>query len=182
MSVVDVFRKFVGFKVLEYFLLHPTQEIHLKELTRKLKVSPRSVKIYCDLFEEEGILISERKGNLRIFRLNNGSFIVRELKRTYYLLILKEFGIENICESCTIAVYGSFASGEMDERSDLDILVVGDEEDVDYNLLREIEEKTGRDVQLTVIPFHRWGVMKEERNEFAESVIRNHILIRGAPL
>lgn len=182
MSIIREFRKFVGFKVIEYFLLHPTREIHLKELARRLEVSPRSVKIYCDLFEEEGILVSERKGNMRVFRLNNDSFAVRELKRAYHLLLLKESGIERLCKACTIAVYGSFASGEVDERSDLDILVIGDEEEIDYDLLREIEERTGRDVQITVIPFHRWEAMKREKNQFVESVVRRHVLVRGTPL
>ncbi len=180
--MVEAFRKFVGFRVLEHFLRNPSKEIHLRELARVLKISPRSAKIYCDLFEGEGIITTERMGNLRIFRLNRDSFIVRELTRAYYLLLLKECGIEGVCRGCSLAVYGSFASGEVDERSDLDILVVGDEGGVNYDLLREIEEKMGRRVQLTVIPFHRWELMKREGDEFAESVLRKHVLIRGAPL
>ena len=178
--LINEFRKFVGFRVLEYFVLKPTQEVHLKELARRINVSPRSVKIYCDLFEKEGILISERKGNLRIFRLKD-SFIVREMKKLYYLLLLKEFGIENICENCTLLIYGSFASGEVDEASDLDLLIIGSEKEVNYDLLREIESRTGRSVQLTVIPFHRWEIAKKKRDDFAESVIRNHVLVKGVP-
>jgi len=181
-TVVEAFRKFVGFRVLEYFLHNPSKEIHLRELARLLKISPRSAKIYCDLFEGEGILSAERRGNLRIFRLNRDSFIARELIRAYYLLLLKEFGIEGVCRGCSLAVYGSFAAREVDERSDLDMLVVGDEGGVNYDLLRELEGKIGRRVQLTVVPFHRWELMKRERDEFAESVLRKHVLIRGAPL
>jgi len=183
MSMIEEFRKFVGFKVLEYFILNPSQEIHLKELSRRLKISPRSAKIYCDLFEKEEILISERKGNLRIFSLNNDSFAVKELKKTYYTVFLKELGIENICKKCvSLAIYGSFASGEFDEKSDLDLLVVGDTENADYELLHELEEKLQRHVQLTVIPFYKWEEMKKEGDKFAESVIKNHILIKGALL
>jgi hypothetical protein len=183
MSILEHFKKFTGFKVLEYFILHPTYDIHLKELSRTLKISPGSAKLYCDLFESEGILISRRKGNLRLFRLNNENFVVKEIKKTYYLLLLKEEGIQDICKKCnSLAIYGSFASGEFDEKSDLDILVIGSKEDVNYTLLHKIEEKVGIRFQLTILPFYKWEKMKEERDPFTESVIRKHVLIKGAPL
>ena len=76
------FRKFVGFKLLEYFATHPSCEVHLKELARR-------VKIYCDMFERESIIISERKGNLRLFRLNFGGEMFKFLMgcRIVYLSI-----------------------------------------------------------------------------------------------
>ena len=60
--MLTVFRKFVGFKILEYFLKYPTAETYLKELAKKLQISPRSVKIYCDLFEKKGIIKSSEFG------------------------------------------------------------------------------------------------------------------------
>jgi len=183
MPILEHFKKFTGFKVLEYFILHPACEIHLKELARTLKISPGSAKLYCDLFESEDILISKRKGNLRLFRLNNDDFAVKEIKKTYYLVLLKEKGIQDICKNCSsLAIYGSFASGEFDEKSDLDILVIGNKEDINYQLLHEIEDKVGVRFQLTVIPFYKWEKMKEEKDHFTESVIRKHLLIKGAPL
>ncbi len=181
--LIEHFRKFAGFKLLEYFILNPTNEIHLKELARHLKMSPGSVKTYCDIFEKEGILISERKGNLRILRLNNEDFAVKEIKKAYFSLLLKEIGIEEVCKDCiSIAVYGSFASGEFDEKSDLDIIIIGEKKNIDYSILRKIEERINRNIQLTVIPFYKWEKMKKEKNPFAESVVKKHILIKGVPL
>ena len=183
MSLIDVFRKFVGFKLLEYFVTHPSCEVHLKELARRVRVSPRSVKIYCDMFEREDIIFSERKGNLRLFRLNEENFVVKELKKTYYLILLKELGINRICSNCmSTAIYGSFAAGNFDEESDLDILVIGDDVQIDYELLHIIEEKIDRRIQLTIISFHKWEEMKNMGNEFALNVMRNHVLVKGVPL
>jgi len=39
-------RKFVGFRVLEWFLVHPSGEVHLNELARDLEISPGSAKEY----------------------------------------------------------------------------------------------------------------------------------------
>ncbi len=179
--MIKELRKFVGFRVLEYFITHPSEEIHLKELSRKLKISPGSAKTYCDVFERDGILLAERKGNLKLFKLNNNDFAVREMKKTYYLILLKEFGIEKLAENCiSLAIYGSFASGNFDERSDLDVLVIG--EDVNRDSVLDLQEKLGREIQLTVIPYYKWEKMKKEGDKFAESVLRNHVLIKGAEL
>lgn len=182
MYMIKEFRKFAGFRILEYFITHPTEEIHLKELSRKLEMSSGSVKIYCDTFEADEVLISRRKGNLRLFTLNNHNFAVREMKKAYYYQLLKELGVEELFEDCiSMAIYGSFASGNFDERSDLDILVIGESEAVDSSIT-ELERKIGREVQLTVIPYYKWEKMKKEGDEFAENVTGNHVLIKGAEI
>ncbi len=180
--MLHVFRKYAAFRILEYFFNHPTQEIHLKELARKLKMSSRSVKIYCDEFEKEGIILCKRKGNLRLFLLNNENYVVREMKRAYIVTLLKEWNIDKLSENAiSIVIYGSHASGEYDEKSDLDILVIGNKNEVNRELLTKISEKIGKEVQLTVFPLHKWESIKG-KDAFAKSVLRNHILIRGAPL
>ncbi len=181
--MIKEFKKFAGFKILEYFIIHPTEEIHLKGLSRKLEMSSGSVKSYCDTFEADEVLTSRRKGNLRLFTLNNDNFAVREMKKAYYYQLLKEMGIEWLIEDCTsMAIYGSFASGNFDERSDLDILVIGEEKGVDRSSIVEFEGKIGREIQLTVIPYYKWEKMKKQGDKFAENVTGNHVLIKGAEL
>ena len=176
------FRKFVGFKILEHFLFYPTEEIYLNEIARKLRISSGSAKRYCDLFVKEKIIKREKKGNLHTFWLNNDDFCVREMKRAYISLLLKEVGIEKASATAiSVAIYGSYASGEYDEKSDVDLLVIGEEKNVNRKLIVEISGKIGREIQLTVIPPFKWERMKEE-DHFAKSVLRKYILIRGAEL
>jgi uncharacterized protein len=60
--------KFVGFRVLEFFLTHPSLEIRLNELARNLDIARRSAKSYCDAFVDEGLILESSKGNLRLFK------------------------------------------------------------------------------------------------------------------
>ena len=183
MSLSSEFRKFAGFRVLEFFLKNPLLEIHLKELSREAGISAGSAKSHCDSLEKAGLLVSERKGNLRVLRLASEDFAARELKKAYFAVLLKEAGIERVCPGCSsLAVYGSLASGEFDEKSDLDLLAIGDKKQVDFSLLRKIEEKAGRKIQLTVMPFYRWKKARKERASFAENVLRKHLLVKGIPL
>ncbi len=176
-------RKFVGFRVLEWFLVHPSGEVHLNELARELEISPGSAKEYCDRLAEDGLISERTMGNLRLFRLKREDFAAREILRAYHILRLKDLGAEGIAEGCTsLAIYGSFASGSLDEHSDLDLLVIGEESDVDRDRILELESALGREAQLTVIPYYRWEAMKNEGDRFAESVLRNHVLIKGVEL
>jgi len=177
------FRKFVGFKILEYFLKYPTKETYLKELAKKLQISPRSVKIYCDLFEKEKIIIREIKGNMHIFTTNNDNFRVREMKRSYFINLLAEMNIENIAEDCaSIAIYGSYASGNYDEKSDIDLLIIGDEINVKRELVVDIMKKIDKEIQLNIIPIIKWEKLKKDKDNFVKNIIRNHILIKGVEL
>lgn len=177
------FRKFVGFKILEYFLKYPTEKTYLKELAKKLQISPRSVKIYCDLFDKKGIIKREIKGNMHIFSTNNDNFRVREMKRTYFANLLAEMNIENIAEDCaSIAIYGSYASGNYDEKSDIDILIIGDEKTVKRELVVDIMKKIDKEFQLNVISIIKWEKLKKDNDHFVKNIIRNHILIKGVEL
>lgn len=181
--MLNEFRKFVGFKILEYFLLNPTKETYLKELAKKLEISPRSVKIYCDTFVKDGLINREIKGNMHLFSTNNENFRIREMKRAFFINILSELGIDKISEECiSIAIYGSHASGIYDEKSDIDLLIIGNEKQINRDLLVKFMKKIGKEIQLNVITMIKWEKMKKENDAFVNSVLRNHILIKGAEL
>jgi len=176
-------KKFVGFRVLEHFLTRPSEEIHLKELARVLKISPASTKTYCDALLEDGLILEEAKGNLRLFRLNRDDFAAREIMKAYYLLKLKNLGIENLTEGSTsLVVYGSFARGNFNEWSDLDLLVIGEESNVNKDRVLDLQEALEREIQLTVVPYYKWETMKKEGDSFSNSVLKDHIVIKGVEL
>ncbi len=177
------FKTFVGFRVLAWFLTHPTGEIHINKLAREIGVSPGSVKLYADAFERDGLITTTRLGTARLLSLGNDSFAVRELKRACMILLLARAGIEDLApESIAVAIYGSTAAGTFDEQSDIDILVIGDESRVDHSRVAVLEAETDREVQLTVVPYYRWEQMKEGGDPFVASVLQNHVLVRGARL
>ena len=86
--------KFVGFRVLEFFLTHPSLETHLNELARNLQIARGSTKSYCDAFVDESLILESSKGNLRLFKLKRDDYAIREIMKAYDLLKLKHLGIE----------------------------------------------------------------------------------------
>ncbi|MCD6464059.1 nucleotidyltransferase domain-containing protein [Candidatus Woesearchaeota archaeon] len=172
------FEKYKGIKILKFFIFNPTKHFYLREIARKLKISTSTTKHFLDIFVKESIVSKQEKGNLSIFQLNNKSVYVKQLKKTFALLYFKKAGIETITNK-TLAIYGSYATGEFDEKSDLDLLVIGSRQDINYEALKKFEKTISTEVQLTIIPYYKWGKMKKNKDSFAMEVLLNHVLIKG---
>jgi hypothetical protein len=177
------FKSFSGIRVLAWFLANPTRKIHFKELCRQVKLGPLTVKGYCEDFIASGWLKEERTANLRIFSLNDGTYVVNAIKKVYFLEQLRMEKVELIAGDTAVsfALYGSHASGTYDEKSDIDLLVVGRREDVDYGRLKKIELRLGKPIQLTIFSLDKWERNKKN-DPFIASVLKNNVLIKGAPL
>lgn len=88
-----------------------------------------------------------------------------------------------IAPGCTsLALYGSGARGTYDEKSDIDLLVIGEESCVRYEAVQAVEEAIGVELQVTVIPWYRWEQLLESDDVFARNVLRDHILLGGVRL
>jgi len=180
------FRKFRGWTILDYFLTHPSDKIHFKELVHRLEISPRTAQIYLKVFEADGILAKERVGNLTIFSLNNESPLVKELKKTHLLLLLNELGFPNYFLEenpgvISFALHGSHAEGTHDEKSDVDFLVIK-RGAVNKSSFKKIEERVKKDVLVTYMEPVEWRRRAKQRDPFYLNVIKNHILLSGVDL
>ena len=174
---------FLGIRILSWFLEHPNEKVHFKDLCRKLKLSPLSVKTYCEQFINRDWILEERKANLRFFYLNIRSYVVKAMKRTWFLENLRHMGVDKIVPENIIsfALYGSHASGEYTEKSDIDLLVIGRKEQVNYANVKILEEKMHKEIQITVIQLNRWEKNKKT-DPFILSVLKNHVLLTGTGL
>jgi len=181
--MIEELKKYQGINVLFFFLENPSLEIHIKELSRKLNISPATAKRFCDLYSAERIFLSEKKSNSKFFKLNNLNSYVKELKRFYILSKLKDnwVGIpkENIK---TIVVYGSSVSGEFLEDSDVDILIISRKKEVDTSFILKFQKKIKKEINLTKFTYFEWQKLKQKKDVFVQEVLNNHFLIEGEEL
>jgi predicted nucleotidyltransferase len=138
-------------KILELLLLDPTREFHLRKIARQTCVSPPYVKREIANLMALGLVLKRSQGNLTLFRLNRDSVIAEELKRIF--LKTESFGrfmrdsLNEVGNIRFALIYGSFAKGEEAEKSDIDLLVVGDvDERRMMGIIEKVEERTAREV------------------------------------
>lgn len=176
-------RKFKGWEVLEFFLKE-NGKIHLKALSRKLKISPRTAQLYLQLYEKKGILRKEKVGNMFLYSLNRNPLTL-EFRKLYFLLQtyphIKKFIKENP-EINSLVLYGSHASGEYDNKSDIDLLVISQKKKIDLSSLKILEKRFRKEVKVQVFSVGEWRKLTGENDLFVISVLKNHVLLYGAEL
>jgi predicted nucleotidyltransferase len=154
--------------VLEHFIWHSDSETCIKGLARKLKISSMTAKQYCDLLEEGGMLEAERKGLAKFFRLRNKDPVVKMWKKAVMLQKIRDCGVEGAINN-PFYIYGSSASGEFTEKSDIDIFIIEirkfDRDSVERNL-----RKAGREINIKAVPYNEIGEFKKKSREFADGV------------
>jgi hypothetical protein len=186
--MIQEWAKFKGWSVMEYFLLNPNTKIHINALARELDISPRTAHVFCQAYYDDGLLLREEIGNIRRFSLNESDSRAISLKRFMgpYLVSdksrLNPF-LEKNSNVLSVSIYGSFATGEYGDQSDLDILVLAaDEKKLDTQDLASIEQKLGREAAVTTISLARWRVMERKKQDFFLSLKKNSVLVWGNPI
>lgn len=183
--MITEWQKFKGWVVLEYFLLNPNTKIHINKLSRSLRIGTYTAQRFCKSYYEEGLLLRSKTGNTHQFYLNESDARAKALKGFVgpYLVAdekyLKPFLMKNK-NTLSISIYGSFASGEYGDKSDLDILILTmDEKRVNSEDLASIELKLGREIGITTLSFTKWREMEREKSKFFTSIKRNNKLVWG---
>ena len=122
-------------RVLEQFFFLPTTQLQLRELSRKAKLAPPSVKRYLREFEKEGLVLREkhRLQGYPVYRANRESERFATLKKLDTVRRLYESGlVEDLFKKFmpdAIILFGSASMGEDMEGSDIDLFLQCDPED-----------------------------------------------------
>ena len=186
--MLELYQETVLWKVLTYFLSHPSTSIYVKQLSRELKISPSGTNRTLKLLAKSKILFKEEKGKAHYYFLNNELPFVKFLKVSYFLAKIEEWKIEEKFinqdeDLISLAVYGSYASGNFDEKSDIDLLLISSKSKVHFlNLIQNIEKYLSKEVNFEVFNPSKWQKIKKENEPFYQEIMRNHILLTGSEL
>ena len=185
--MLNEWKKFRGWIVLEFFLKNPYSIIHIKGLARELKVSPRTVEIYFREYEKSDLLIEERVANICQFFLNNDNPISQELKKIWFLLVLQETNfIDDFINKnpyiSTLALYGGYSSGEFSEDSDIDLLIITQQRKLDLKSIQIIEKTFNKHVEVVALTIGKWREMVKKEDKFSLSVLKNNVVLFGAKI
>jgi len=166
----------VRVKLLTLFLMHPDQEHHLKGLVRELDENNNALRRELNRLERIGLLDSQRKGRAKLYRTNRQHPIYLELRA----IILKTTGlgqilrdeIANLGQIDFAFIYGSYAEGEDDTWSDIDLLIVGqvDLENL-RRLLQDLEQRLGREINETVYSPQEFALRRRQGDAFLQRVM-----------
>lgn len=177
---IQMLQKLVGSRVraklLTQFVLHPSQEFHVRELARLLDEYHHAVRRELRNLEAIGLLESSRRGRAHLFALKRDHYLIPEFRG----LILKTAGLGDVLRQAMVElgdveevfIYGSAASGAEGARSDIDLMVIGvpNEEEL-HSRLDKLEGEIQRPINVTIFARDEWETRIRDRQPFALDVI-----------
>ncbi len=142
--------------LLTHYLLNRSASHYVRELATLLGVDPTNLSRELSRLEEEGLFRSEVRGNQKHYRLNKEYPLLKEvftiLRRTIGVVPTLSESLRKIQGIQAAYLYGSFAKGEEDAASDIDILIVGKPKATELaDAAVRLEKLLSREVNYTVI-------------------------------
>ncbi|MBU0497511.1 MAG: nucleotidyltransferase domain-containing protein [Candidatus Thermoplasmatota archaeon] len=182
-----MFERYKDWKILRLFLQHPDQGFYTKEIARKTGIGSGTVNIFLRNILQDTILTKEIIGNVHLYKLNNDHILVKQLKTVHTLLVLEQITfIPQLLQKhdaiLTVVLYGSYASGENDSKSDLDVLLLVKEKKPITVFSQQIEKKVGKNVSIQMMTSAEWRLLKDKDPIFYEAILENHIVLWGSGL
>ena len=142
--------------VLGYFFMNPKAELYLSELASLLALDPSNLSKKLKELEREGLFTSEVRGKERYYRINREYPLYNAYKKVYeqYFGIERELGmiIDDMRDIDQAYLFGSYAKGQFDASSDIDLLIIGTVSAVELNKrLLQLEKKYQRDINFIIM-------------------------------
>lgn len=169
-NLVDVlFRSKLRAKLLGVMVLNPDKMFYVNQLARQLDSSEGSVHRQLTSLHASGLLLREEDGNRVYFRIDESVPIYEDLRN----LLLKTVALRDVIfkaldplsSDISLAfIYGSEARGEATFASDIDLIVVGDVDELRlHKQISKAEEKLNRTINYSLYNDEAFSKKKEKK-------------------
>ena len=161
---------------------NPEERFYVREIARLVNKNPSGVKRELDKLQKMDLVLNEREGNLKYFKVNRNSPLFPELKG----LIAKSLGLPGALKSVlkasdakTAFIYGDYINNANLPSLDLFIVCDSDQEHIKKSL-EEIEKRFGREIHYTVMSHSEFKAKKKRGDRFLRKLLSGKkILLLG---
>ncbi len=179
--MIQLYQKIKQLRVLEHFIENPHSNYYLRETARLLQMDPMTVKRALDILVADNLLIRTKEKNQILYKahIENPAFIY--LKISYNLSWLQkkrvsEFITHHMNTVTSVLLFGSYAKGENDSESDVDILTISLSKNTPT---AELSKVLKRDVNLINFTPAQWSQQAKTNKAFYLDVILDGIVLYG---
>ncbi len=167
----------IRIEVLRILTLNPESSFHINEMSRRTGFSPRGVEKELKNLLSGGILKREVSGNQHRYQLDPQCPILGEIKsiflKTVGLTEVFKAALNPVKEKIELAfVFGSFATDDYGNQSDIDLLVVSELAGVRLaELLGPVQNEIGRSINVSQFSPVEYRRRLQEKDHFVSQVI-----------
>lgn len=140
-------------QIITFFFLNPRKRIYLKQLSDQLDLDNGNLSRYLTSLVNEGFLNAQEEGRQKYFSLNHNYLVLPELKKMMAVKISPEILLKELfskfSELKAAYIFGSYASGKFNDKNDLDVMLIGEQNP--FDIRREIvklQKQFGREINI----------------------------------
>jgi DNA-binding transcriptional ArsR family regulator len=174
-------------RLLEWLLSHSEESFFVRQMEHLIKEDSTNISRELRRLEQMGIVQSEKRANLKYYKINSKCPFYKELKG----LFTKTLGAPEVIKEAlkdiegieTGFIYGSFAKGEENSGFEIDLFLVGDiDEDELVESLSDLQSRLGRNINYSMYRFEEFGKKRREGNAFINTVLKeSKVVLVGNP-
>jgi predicted nucleotidyltransferase/predicted transcriptional regulator with HTH domain len=164
-------------RVLGLIFGQPERSFYMSEIMRNVRSGTGAVARELLRLQQSGLVSVERIGNQKHYRANPQSPIFSELRSLVIKTVALTEPLRKSLEPCADGikaafVYGSVAKGVDTARSDIDLMVIGDELNYTelYAALQDVESELGRRVSPMFLASKDWRRKVSEKGSFISKI------------
>jgi predicted nucleotidyltransferase len=164
-------------EILSVLALNPESSFNINELSRITGFSLRGVDRELKNLLSGGLLSREISGNQHRYQLDPACPIVKEVKgiiaKTVGIADAMKRGLTQLSDGIHLAfIYGSFASGDYRNESDIDLFIVSDISGIELaKILAPLQEELGRSINTSQFSTLEYQQRKDRGDHFVKRVL-----------
>ena len=164
-------------RVLGLLLLHPERSYYLREIALLTSTIPGTLKRELDKLNEVGLLTVKKVGNQNHYQANRECPIYEDLanilRKTSGLVDVLIGGLLPLSKNIQNAfVFGSVASGNVNAKSDIDLMLIGDLTYAEVvSQMHPLQEQLGREINPKIFAVKEWQKLMQDNGAFIHDVL-----------
>lgn len=177
-DITNIFKSKARKAIFQLYFNNPDSEYYLRQLEKILNIPVSIIRKELMMLEEKGIFISKKRGMQVYFYLNKPYPLFEELKS----IVFKTIGVKGVMQKALLKIegisaafiYGSYAKGEENANSDIDLFIIGNiNADKLISEIQRIENLVKREINYCFYSLSDWKDKKKKKNSFIMDVIEN---------
>jgi len=142
-------------KLVLKFFLNPDNEAYLRGLAKEFDESTNAIRVELNRFEESGLITSFKRGNKKIYQVNNLFPLYNELRKITFIHLGLDQVLEKVIQKLG-NVEAAYLTGELANGIDssiIDIIIIGNSIDEIYltKLSKKVGKLVGRKIRTLVV-------------------------------
>ena len=179
--ILNMLEQYVVVKAIQMLVSQPNKSFSVRGFAKASGISAGAAGAALEYMKKKGIATLEVVGKTHQYKANLENALCRQWKILFNIDLIEDSGLvreitKQIKDVQSILLYGSFAHGTNDEKSDIDILVIAHKT---ARIDPKITDKLSREANISIMPLNEWKKKAAENKVFYENVIYDSVVLYG---